>query len=64
MLRWPRGPRPALPPDPPVQWMGRAVASVSDPAGLPLPSLRLFKLKQRYRNVLDTRFELLPRMAR
>ena len=44
--------------------MGRAVASVSDPAGLPLPSLRLFKLKQRYRNVLDTMFELLPRMAR
>lgn len=27
-------------------------------------SLRLFKLKKRYRNVLDTMFELLPRMAR
>lgn len=26
--------------------------------------LRLFKLKKRYRNVLDTMFELLPRMAR
>lgn len=30
----------------------------------PPPSLRLFKLKKRYRNVLDTMFELLPRMAR
>lgn len=30
----------------------------------PLFSLRLFKLKKRYRNVLDTMFELLPRMAR
>lgn len=39
-------------------------ASASDLAGLPLPSLRLFKLKKRYRNVLDTMFELLPRMAR
>ncbi|XP_029427700.1 two pore calcium channel protein 1 isoform X3 [Rhinatrema bivittatum] len=29
----------------------------------PLQLLRLFKLKQRYRNVLDTMFELLPRMA-
>lgn len=29
-----------------------------------LLSLRLFKLKKRYRNVLDTMFELLPRMAR
>lgn len=29
-----------------------------------LPLLRLFKLKKRYRNVLDTMFELLPRMAR
>lgn len=29
-----------------------------------LPSPRLFKLKKRYRNVLDTMFELLPRMAR
>lgn len=25
---------------------------------------RLFKLKKRYRNVLDTMFELFPRMAR
>ncbi|XP_042818413.1 two pore calcium channel protein 1 isoform X3 [Panthera tigris] len=30
----------------------------------PLQLLRLFKLKKRYRNVLDTMFELLPRMAR
>lgn len=30
----------------------------------PVSSLRLFKLKKRYRNVLDTMFELLPRMAR
>ncbi|XP_030677313.1 two pore calcium channel protein 1 isoform X1 [Nomascus leucogenys] len=30
----------------------------------PLQLLRLFKLKERYRNVLDTMFELLPRMAR
>ncbi|KAM7050552.1 two pore channel protein 1 isoform 2-T3 [Molossus nigricans] len=29
----------------------------------PLQLLRLFKLKKRYRNVLDTMFELLPRMA-
>nr|XP_054519608.1 two pore channel protein 1 isoform X2 [Pan troglodytes] len=29
----------------------------------PLQLLRLFKLKERYRNVLDTMFELLPRMA-
>ncbi|XP_051776995.1 two pore channel protein 1 isoform X2 [Erpetoichthys calabaricus] len=29
----------------------------------PLQLLRLFKIKQRYRNVLDTMFELLPRMA-
>ncbi|XP_027779204.2 two pore channel protein 1 isoform X2 [Marmota flaviventris] len=29
----------------------------------PLQLLRLFKLKTRYRNVLDTMFELLPRMA-
>uniref|UniRef100_A0A7N8XLA6 Voltage-dependent calcium channel protein TPC1 n=1 Tax=Mastacembelus armatus TaxID=205130 RepID=A0A7N8XLA6_9TELE len=29
----------------------------------PLQLLRLFKLKQRYRNVLDTMFELFPRMA-
>uniref|UniRef100_G1U084 Two pore calcium channel protein 1 n=1 Tax=Oryctolagus cuniculus TaxID=9986 RepID=G1U084_RABIT len=29
----------------------------------PLQLLRLFKLKRRYRNVLDTMFELLPRMA-
>ncbi|XP_053136335.1 two pore channel protein 1 isoform X2 [Hemicordylus capensis] len=29
----------------------------------PLQLLRLFKLKKRYRNVLDTIFELLPRMA-
>uniref|UniRef100_A0A8C9VL66 Two pore segment channel 1 n=1 Tax=Scleropages formosus TaxID=113540 RepID=A0A8C9VL66_SCLFO len=30
----------------------------------PLQLLRLFKIKQRYRNVLDTMFELFPRMAR
>uniref|UniRef100_A0A8C6Z5M0 Two pore segment channel 1 n=1 Tax=Nothoprocta perdicaria TaxID=30464 RepID=A0A8C6Z5M0_NOTPE len=30
----------------------------------PLQLLRLFKLKKRYRNVLDTMFELFPRMAR
>lgn len=29
----------------------------------PLQLLRLFKIKQRYRNVLDTMFELFPRMA-
>ncbi|KAJ7423708.1 Two pore calcium channel protein 1 [Willisornis vidua] len=29
----------------------------------PLQLLRLFKLKKRYRNVLDTMFELFPRMA-
>ncbi|XP_049721476.1 two pore channel protein 1 isoform X2 [Elephas maximus indicus] len=29
----------------------------------PLQLLRLFKLKKRYRNVLDTMFELLPRMG-
>ncbi|XP_057688260.1 two pore channel protein 1-like [Corythoichthys intestinalis] len=29
----------------------------------PLQLLRLFKIKKRYRNVLDTMFELLPRMA-
>lgn len=57
-------PQACLAPRAPARWMGRAAASVSDPAGLPLPSLRLFKLKQRYRNVLDTMFELLPRMAR
>ncbi|XP_057218705.1 two pore channel protein 1 isoform X3 [Triplophysa rosa] len=30
----------------------------------PFQLLRLFKIKQRYRNVLDTMFELFPRMAR
>ncbi|KAF7689001.1 hypothetical protein HF521_013808 [Silurus meridionalis] len=30
----------------------------------PLQLLRLFKIKQRFRNVLDTMFELFPRMAR
>ncbi|XP_074526095.1 two pore channel protein 1 [Halichoeres trimaculatus] len=29
----------------------------------PIQLLRLFKIKQRYRNVLDTMFELFPRMA-
>lgn len=40
-----------------------ATPRVSQRPGL-LPFLRLFKLKKRYRNVLDTMFELLPRMAR
>lgn len=30
---------------------------------LPVVLHRLFKIKQRYRNVLDTMFELFPRMA-
>lgn len=43
---------------------GHAPASVVPATQCGLPSLRLFKLKKRYRNVLDTMFELLPRMAR
>ena len=39
-------------------------AAVPAPERHLLSSLRLFKLKKRYRNVLDTMFELLPRMAR
>jgi hypothetical protein len=56
---------------PHVGMEGRESTCLREEAG-PLPTtqtqcsllLRLFKLKKRYRNVLDTMFELLPRMAR
>lgn len=39
-------------------------ASASEVPAMLFSLPRLFKLKKRYRNVLDTMFELLPRMAR
>lgn len=43
---------------------GSGAAATPASERLLVSSLRLFKLKKRYRNVLDTMFELLPRMAR
>lgn len=59
--RWTRG-LGACPP-PGAAERGAAATPGLCVSGL-LALLRLFKLKKRYRNVLDTMFELLPRMAR
>lgn len=50
-----------LRPSPPVHAGGRGCGHSERHL---VSSFRLFKLKKRYRNVLDTMFELLPRMAR
>lgn len=57
-----RGPWAWLPPGAMAGGAAAAPCASKGPGLLPL--LRLFKLKKRYRNVLDTMFELLPRMAR